>query len=44
MRRLVASIAICALVLFAAGCGGGGEKDKNKEKDVPKTGKADPAG
>jgi hypothetical protein len=44
MRRLIASIALCALVLFTVGCGGGGEKDKNKDKDVPKPGKADPAG
>jgi hypothetical protein len=44
MRHLIASIAFCALVLFAGGCGGGGEKDKNKDKDVPKPGKADPAG
>jgi hypothetical protein len=44
VRKLISSIALCAIILITVGCGGGGEKDKNKDKDVPKTGKADPAG
>jgi len=41
MRKLLSAALLGALILVTAGCGNSGEKDKNKDKDVPKQGKAE---
>jgi hypothetical protein len=43
MRAILAAILVAALSLTAAGCGDRGEKGKNKDKDVPKPAKGEPA-
>ena len=41
MRRLLSAILLGGLLVATVGCGNSGEKDKNKDKDVPKPGKAE---
>ena len=43
MRRLLSALLVAALALSAAGCSDRGEKGKNKDKDVPKPAKGEPA-
>ncbi|HEX3147285.1 MAG TPA: hypothetical protein VHR66_04335 [Gemmataceae bacterium] len=43
MRTILAAILVATLALTSAGCGDRGEKGKNKDKDVPKSAKGEPA-
>ena len=43
MRTIFSAVLVALLALTAAGCGDRGEKGKNKDKDVPKPAKGEPA-
>jgi len=43
MRTILSAVLIAVLAFTMAGCGDRGEKGKNKDKDVPKQAKGEPA-